>query len=53
MGEGAHGAPCDMNVGAVAMEKVVAKLAEMGRKIQQQEQQPPPPPQEEGGRGGV
>jgi hypothetical protein len=41
-----------MNVGAVAMEKVVAKLAEMGRKIQQQEQQPPPP-QEEGGRGGV
>jgi len=42
-----------MNVGAVAMEKVVAKLAEMGRKIQQQEQQPPPPPQEEGGRGGV
>ena len=42
-----------MNVGAVAMEKVVAKLAEMGRKIQQQEQPPPPPPQEEGGRGGV
>jgi hypothetical protein len=49
VGEGAHGAPCDMNVGAVAMEKVVAKLAEMGRKIQQQEQ---PPGRPGGGRGG-
>lgn len=51
MGEGAHGAPCDMNVGAIAMEKVVAKLAEMGRKIQQQEQQRPPVALEEGAGG--
>eukprot|EP01043_Picozoa_sp_COSAG02_P061027 COSAG02_NODE_8109_length_2706_cov_1.925201_2_plen_100_part_00 len=51
VGEGAHGAPCDMNVGAVVMEKVVTKLAEMGRNIQQQQQQQQPP--REGGRGGA
>jgi hypothetical protein len=50
VGEGAHGAPCDMNVGAIAMEKVVAKLAKMGRKIQQQEPQRPQAAPEEGGR---
>jgi hypothetical protein len=34
VGSGCHGAPCDMNVGAVAMPSVVEKLAEMGRAIQ-------------------
>ena len=33
VGAGAFGAPCDMNVGAIAMPTVVSKLAEMGREI--------------------
>jgi hypothetical protein len=35
VGDGAFGSPCDMNVGAIAMPTVVAKLAEMGREIKQ------------------
>ena len=34
VGEGAHGAPCDMNVGAVAMPTVMEKLKEIGLEIQ-------------------
>jgi hypothetical protein len=34
VGPGAHGAPCGMNVGALAMPSVVDKLSEIGRTIQ-------------------
>ena len=34
VGSGCHGAPCDMNVGAVSMPTVMEKLKEIGLEIQ-------------------
>ena len=36
VGDGAHGAPCDMNVGAIAMPTLIGQLAKFGHGIKKQ-----------------